>query len=373
MSERGLHCSPLHEIHEQEGGRLVAFAGWQMPVQYSGINEEHLAVRNAVGLFDVSHMGQFIVRGSGARSFLQALLPAQIDQLHLGAMLYTAMCNERGGCVDDLIVYRTEEREYLLVVNAGRAAVDWLWLQEVAGAFDEVEIVDDSANIAMLALQGPHAELLLSQFLDSSVITRLPYYHCMTVDLCGQQVLLSRNGYTGEDGFELMCTTASVTPLWQAFRGAGAQPCGLGARDTLRTEMGFSLYGNELNEVISPLEAGIAWTLDLDKREDFVGKMALIHLKKEKKHRRLRGIKMIDKGIPRAGYELFNEQGEGIGVVSSGTQSPCLQLGIGLAFVERNKARVGESIFVSVRGRRLAAELVIPPFVESSVKKNKGD
>ncbi|MGY8824898.1 MAG: glycine cleavage system aminomethyltransferase GcvT [Candidatus Latescibacterota bacterium] len=371
MTEGDLFRSPLHEIHLREGGRLVAFAGWQMPVQYCGINEEHLAVRNAVGLFDVSHMGQFIVRGTGARSFLQSLLPAPIDKLRIGDMLYTAMCNERGGCIDDLLVYRTQEREYLLVVNAGCTVADWQWIQAQAVSFDQLEIVNNSAETSMLALQGPSAEKLLSKQLGA-VVADLPYYCFMTAHFCGHEVVLSRNGYTGEDGFELMCDPRSVVAIWQALRDAGAQPCGLGARDTLRTEMGFSLYGHELNEHISPLEAGIGWTLDLDKREDFVGKKSLVQQKKEKKHRRLRGVEMVDKGIPRPGYELFDERGECIGEMSSGTHSPCLNIGIGLAFIERSKARVGENVFLSVRGRRLAAKLVVPPFVDSYVKKSKG-
>ncbi len=369
MTEETLRTSPLHEIHQREGGRLVEFSGWQMPVQYSGINDEHLAVRQGVGIFDVSHMGQFVVRGPKARSFLHAILPAPIDRLAKGGLLYTAMCNESGGCIDDLIVYRTREHEYLLVVNAGRALVDWQWMQKMAGASEGLQLIDESAQTAMLALQGPSAESVLAGFVGSA-LSALHYYRFTTVSIAGIEVILSRNGYTGEDGFELMCSTASAANVWRAMRSAGALPCGLGARDTLRTEMGFCLYGHELNEHISPLEAGIGWTLDLDKNEDFVGKEALIEMREKKKYRKLRGLKMIDKGIPRIGYELFNDAGECIGEVSSGTYSPCLQQGIGLAFIERGKVRVGGRVFVSVRGRNLATEIVVPPFVESHVKKN---
>jgi aminomethyltransferase len=370
MTEAELRVSPLHEIHQSEGGRLVAFAGWNMPVQYSGINDEHLAVRRSVGLFDVSHMGQLVVRGAEAHSFLHYVLPAQIDRLGIGALLYTAMCNERGGCIDDLIVYRMQDQEFLLVVNAGRAADDWQWIQKAATRFTGVELIDESAETAMLALQGPDAESALSGVAGASV-ANLSYYRFAVVNIEGQRVVISRNGYTGEDGFELMCSTASAAILWRALRSAGAVACGLGSRDTLRTEMGFCLYGHELNEHISPIEAGIGWTLDLDKKEEFIGKTALIEQRKANTYRRLRGITMIDKGIPRAGYALRNSAGECIGEISSGTQSPCLQKGIGLAFVERGKARVGERVFVDVRGKSLAAELNMPPFVESHVKKSK--
>ncbi len=369
VDDEVLRQSPLHEVHQREGGRLVSFAGWEMPVQYRGINDEHMAVREAVGLFDVSHMGQFSVRGAGALVFLQYILPAEPSRLDIGGMLYSVMCNERGGCVDDLLLYRMGEQQYLVVVNAARAAVDWQWMQDAASGFGDFELADTSADTAMLALQGPLAVKVLSQVAGQEVDS-LDYYHCKICQIGGAEVLLSRNGYTGEDGFELMCATADAEPLWNALRQAGARPCGLGARDTLRTEMGFSLYGHELGEDITPLEARLAWALSLGKAGDFIGKEALLQQERGKKYRRLRGFKMLDKGIPRQGYEVLNEGDEVIGVVSSGTHSPCLQRGIGLAFLEPGSAQLGGVIHIAVRGRRLRAEVVKLPFVPSHVKNN---
>lgn len=364
-----LRQTPLHALHLREGGRLVDFAGWHMPVDYRGITEEHLAVRTSAGLFDVSHMGQFAVVGSGALAFLDQLLPAAVRRLEDGQMLYAPMCNESGGCVDDLIVYRSSPAEFMLVVNAGRAGADWTWIWQQSQRTEGVDLSDESDHTAMVALQGPAAEGILSRLLGSNIAAELGYYRFCKTLWEGGPVVLGRCGYTGEDGYEIMCDAERAPALWEALRGAGAQPCGLGARDTLRTEMGYPLYGHELDEDITPLEAGIGWTIDWDKSSGFIGRNALLAAKGAGSHRLLRGIQMIDRGIPRQGYLIEDDGGEPIGSVSSGTQSPSLKQGIGLAFLQRTHAGIGRAVYLSVRGRRLAAKVVRLPFVRPNVKR----
>ncbi len=368
MSAR-LRQTPLHAEHQRGGGRLVDFAGWHMPVDYRGITEEHLAVRTGAGLFDVSHMGQFAVRGEAALAFLDDLLPASVRCLGDGQMLYAPMCNEKGGCIDDLIVYRSSAEAFLLVVNAGRAQADWRWIVQRGQMVDGVDLQDESAQTAMIALQGPAAEGILSAMIEPGLLTDLAYYRFCNTAMNGCPIVLSRCGYTGEDGFEIMCDAQWAAAVWDALASAGAVPCGLGARDTLRTEMGFPLYGHELTEDITPLEAGIGWTIDWNKPAHFLGREALSAAKKEGSHRLLRGIKMIDKGIPRTGYMVEDASGQSIGIVSSGTQSPSLKRGIGLAFLQREWAHIGSAVYLSVRGRTLAAQVVRLPFVKSKVKR----
>lgn len=364
-----LRQTPLHAVHVRDGGRLIDFAGWHMPVDYGSITDEHRFVRTDAGLFDVSHMGQFSVRGSGALAFLDRLLPAHIRRLQDGQMLYAPMCNEAGGCVDDLIVYRLTADAFLLVVNAGRAQADWAWISQHGQAAGDIKLKDESAETAMLALQGPAAESILSRLLPPDTAANLAYYRFCTTAVGECPIVLSRCGYTGEDGFEIMCDADSASYLWEVLTRAGAKPCGLGARDTLRTEMGFPLYGHELTEDIVPLEAGIGWTIDWEKPVDFVGKKALLSARQERMHRQLRGVRMIDRGIPRQGYAVEDESGQPIGTLSSGTQSPTLNKGIGLAFLRRECARTGDTVYLTVRGRKLAAEIVRLPFVRSNVKR----
>ena len=363
-----LRRTPLYEVAVAEGGRMVPFGGWEMPVQFAGISIEHMSVRKAAGLFDISHMGQFAITGEGGLAFLDYLLPAKIGQLAIGQMLYTPICNDDGGCVDDAVVYRLAEFEFLLVVNASRVNVDWDWVNEQAGGWANVHIENLSDEKGMLAIQGPQAEGIVSS-LTGSKVAALGYYRCMRTDVAGTATILSRNGYTGEDGFELVCAADDVAALWRELSTAGASPCGLGARDTLRTEMGFCLYGHELNEQTTPLAAGLAWTLDLGKETDFIGVKALRAQREARNYRRLRGFRMLERGIPRADYLVVDKQGTAIGKVTSGTHSPLLEQGIGLAYLDRGSDKIGTQIYIDMRGKRRLAEVAKLPFVPSGIKK----
>ena len=347
---------------------MTPFAGWEMPLQYSGIHDECMIVRNRVGLFDLSHMGQILVRGRKSLVFLEYLLPGNISDLENGKMMYTVLCNEQGGTVDDLIVYSLANKDYLLVVNAGCIRVDEVWVGEWAKRFKGVEVCNLSKDKGMLAIQGPQAEELMRSFAGDG-LSDLRYYNFRNVVVEGEEALVSRSGYTGEDGFELICEEGSAGKIWSALLQRGAQPCGLGARDVLRTEMGYCLYGHELGQKITPLEARLAWTLELGKKNDFVGKKALLIKQKEGTYRGLVGFRMLEKGIPRPGYDICNGQGEKIGRVSSGTYSPSLEQGIGLAFVDPKFRKRGAALQVDMRGKLRRAKVVRLPFVPSKVRK----
>ncbi len=366
MTNERLQRTPLYEVAVAEGGRMVPFGGWEMPVQFAGIRREHQAVRQRAGLFDISHMGQISVAGDHGLAFLEYLLPVPVGALAVGQMLYAPLCNEQGGCVDDLVLYRLAPQEYLLVVNASRLSTDWQWIQTHSAGWSGVQTRNLSGEKAMLAVQGPEAEAIVGA-LAGKAAASLGYYRCTMVALAGDEVLLSRNGYTGEDGFEIICSADAVVGLWEKLRSAGVQPCGLGARDTLRLEMGFCLYGHELDERTTPLEAGLAWTLDLKKEVDFVGRAALQAQRAAGGYRRLRGFRMLERGIPRAEYPVFDRRGALIGAVTSGTHSPVLNQGIGLAYLRRGK--VGAQVYVEIKGKRQPAAVVKLPFVRRSVKK----
>lgn len=366
-----LRETPLLATHREEGGRLVEFAGWKMPVQYEGIAAEHEAVRKGAGIFDVSHMGQIRVTGNESERFLDQLLPAPVRRLSDGQMLYTPLCNTEGKCIDDLVLFRFSHDNFLLVVNAARTEIDWAWVGKQACSAADVQLSNESAGTAMLAIQGPMSSGIIERASDGFFRKEpMGYYRFSKAEVAGISCLVSRNGYTGEDGFELMCDWAEALPLWSALRRAGAAPCGLGARDTLRTEMGYPLYGHELTEETTPLEAGIEWTLDLEKRASFVGKEALRALKASGQHRLLRGLRMIDRGIPRAGYAVVDSSQRDIGTVSSGTQSPSLGRGIGLAFIERGHHRYGSEVYIKIRKQLVKAEVVQLPFVTAKTVKS---
>lgn len=371
MTNERLRRTPLYEVAVAEGGRMVPFGGWEMPVQFEGIRREHGAVRRAVGLFDISHMGRMAVSGAGAVAFLDRLLPARVRALAIGQMLYAPLCNEQGGCVDDLVVYRLAEQEYRLVVNASRKAADWQWItaQAAAAGCSEVQIEDLSDELGMVAVQGPRAAALVEALAGPTSVA-LGYYRCATLEIAGIRGVLSRNGYTGEDGFEIMCPADQVAALWAKLRAAGARPCGLGARDTLRLEMGFCLYGRELNDQTTPLEAGLAWTLDLEKETDFVGAEALRVQRAAGGYRRLRGFRMLKRGIPRPDYPVFDRRGEQVGTVTSGTHSPVLNEGIGLAFLPRSAQKLGTRVYIGIKGKQQPAVVVERPFVPSGLKKD---
>ena len=356
----------LRETHLSESARMVPFNGWELPVQYRGIGQEHLAVRSGVGIFDVCHMGRLRITGSGSVDLLQHLLPVDVGRIRVGAMKYAIMCNEQGGAIDDLAVYRLGETEFTLVVNAGRIDADLEWIREFARGTEAV-IEDRSAATGMVAIQGPEAEGLVAALAGPGV-SKLGYFHFASYSFSGSDLLVSRSGYTGEDGFEIMCPVAQTPELWGAARGAGATPAGLGARDTLRTEMGYCLYGHELDEGITPLEAGLDRILDLGDSHDrdFIGRKALLALRTRGGYRRLIGLAMKGRAVPRPGHEVLAE-GKGVGSVSSGTYSPTLRRGIALAFVDPAAAACGQ-LKVAIRGNLEPAEVAPLPMVPSRVR-----
>lgn len=361
-----LKRTPLYEQHRQLGARLVEFSGWEMPVQYSGILEEHRAVRTHAGLFDVSHMGEFSVKGTDALAFLQHLVPNDVARLALNQALYTQLCRPDGGVVDDLLVYHLAEETYMLVVNAGNIDKDFHWIQQQCQGFD-IELVDQSHETALLALQGPGA-LAILQPLTTVDLSTIAYYHCAPGVVSRTSCLISRTGYTGEDGFELYCSSDEVQELWQDLLAAGKEhgllPTGLGARDTLRLEAAYCLYGHELDDTTNPLEAGLSWTVKLAKGE-FIGRAALVQLKADGLKRKLVGIEMVERGICRGGYVIYDGEQQ-IGALTSGAPSPTLHKNIGLGYVTSEHAHPGKSVYVDIRGRRTAAQIVPLPFYKRS-------
>jgi aminomethyltransferase len=358
--------TPLNQVHIDSGARMVDFGGWHMPVQYSGLSQEHQAVRTKAGLFDVSHMGEVLVEGDGAESFLNTLVTNNVSRLVNGQALYTVMCYENGGVVDDLLVYKRAEKKYLLCINAGNIEKDWNWIQGVAKSAKEVKLHHASDEFCQIAIQGPLSEKILSSVLKKD-LSGISYYHFIETDLFGKSAIISRTGYTGEDGFEIYAPSSQAVSIWKALMDAGTPlgliPCGLGARDTLRTEMKFPLYGHEITKETHPLEAGLGWVVKLDKPENFVGKAVLQAIKKEGLKRSLVGIKVLDKGIPRQDYEIYDEAGkEKIGTVTSGTLSPSLGYPIAIAYVTHGKHSVGNKVQVKVRDRFFSGEIVPTPF-----------
>ena len=357
-----LKRTPLYDQHRQLGARLVEFGGWEMPVQYNSILEEHRAVRTRAGLFDVSHMGEFGVRGTGGQAFLQHLVPNDVSRLTINQALYTQLCRPDGGVVDDLLIYRVAETEYLLVVNAGNIDKDFAWVQEQSTGFD-VQLVNQSAETALLALQGP-AALAILQPLTRVDLSAIGYYHCAPGVVSRTDCLISRTGYTGEDGFELYCSSEDVVDLWRDLLTAGKEhgllPAGLGARDTLRLEAAYCLYDHELSEQINPLEASLGWTVKLAKG-DFIGHDALAKIKAEGVRRRLVGIEMVERGVARGGYAIYDGERQ-IGALTSGAPSPTLNKNIGLGYVETALSRPGQNVQIDIRGRRTAAQIVALPF-----------
>jgi aminomethyltransferase len=350
-----LHRTPLHEAHVTAGARMVDFGGWHMPVQYTGVLDEHRVVRTRAGLFDVSHMGEARVRGAQALEFLQHLTCNDVARLKPGSAHYTALTTPRGTFVDDLLVYKLEADDYLLILNAANTAKDLAWLQQHATPFD-VEIKDESARWAQLALQGPQSTTILRR-LTSAALDDLKYYR-FTVDRVDDvECIVSRTGYTGEDGFELYAPSAHATKLWYALLGAGAEhglvPIGLGARDTLRLEAKMALYGNDIDDSTTVLEADLAWIVKFKKGE-FLGRDALARQADAGLERKLVGFEMRDRSIARKGYAAFRDTIE-IGRVTSGSFAPFLQKNIGLAYLVIEHTEPGTQFEIEIRGRRASA------------------
>ena len=341
---------------------MVDFSGWELPVQYTGVIEEHRAVRGRAGLFDVSHMGEFRVHGPGAEELLQRNTPNNVARLKQGRAHYSGLMTERGTYVDDLLVYRRGDDEFLLVVNAANRKADLAVLQERAPEYG-VEIEDISDELALLAVQGPRAAAIVGQ-LTSDPIDELRYYGFLEGDLLGARTLISRTGYTGEDGFELYVAVHQAEAVWEAVVAAGSPeglvPAGLGARDTLRLEASMALYGHELTDQITPLEAGLGWVVKF-KKGDYLGRDVLAAQKERGLTRRLTGFEVTDRGIAREGHEILHD-GEVVGVVTSGVWSPTFEKAIGMAYLPSSLAEIGTGIEVQVRKRRLAARVVEMPF-----------
>ncbi|MCO6494241.1 MAG: glycine cleavage system aminomethyltransferase GcvT [Bacteroidetes bacterium] len=364
MSETNtLKSVALNDVHIALGAKMVPFAGYSMPLQYSNLIQEHNAVRNSVGVFDVSHMGEFVISGDKAIDLLQWVTSNDVSKLENGKIQYSCLPNEQGGIVDDLLVYRINEKVYLLVVNASNMQKDWDWIKNhnKFGA----EMLDISDQTSLLAVQGPNALKVVQKLTDVN-LSEIPYYSFVYGKVAGiENVLISCTGYTGAGGFELYVQNQDIKKLWDAVFEAGKEfgimPCGLGSRDTLRLEKGFCLYGNDIDDTTSPIEAGLGWITKFNK--DFVNKAYHEKIKTEGPTKKLVGFEMIDKGIPRHDYLIKNEGGETIGRVTSGTQSPSLNKAIGLGYVAMNFNALDSEIFIDIRGKLLKAKIIKIPFL----------
>ncbi len=356
---------PLHQLHIRLGAKMVPFAGFEMPVRYSSDLDEHHTVRNAVGVFDVSHMGEFSVKGPGALALIQKVSANDATALYDGKVQYSYLPNATGGVVDDLLVYRIAEDDYFLVVNASNIEKDWNWIQSQNTENVAMENLSDS--LCLLAVQGPKATAALQKLTDVDLAS-MEYYTFKIGEMAGiKDIIISATGYTGAGGFEIYVKNEDAEKMWDAVFEAGAEfgikPVGLGARDTLRLEKAFCLYGNDIDDETSPLEAGLGWVTKFTK--GFINSEALKAQKEAGLKRKLIGFEMIDRGIPRGHYELCDAEGNKVGEVTSGTQSPTLQKGIGLGYVPTEFSKAGTGIFVKVRDRLLKAQVVKTPFVKN--------
>lgn len=358
-----LKRTPLFDIYKNYGGKTIDFGGWDLPVQFSSIKEEHEAVRTKAGLFDVSHMGEIEVKGPNSLPYLQKMMTNDVSKISTGGAQYTAMCYENGGTVEDLLVYKRADEDYLLVVNAANIEKDYAWLDKHLE--DGVDIHNISENVAQLALQGPLAETVLQKLTATDLHSIGFFKFQQDVLVADKNALVSRTGYTGEDGFEIYCASEDAVHIWNRILETGKEegvlPCGLGARDTLRFEATLALYGQELSPEISPLEAGIGFAVKLNKEASFIGKEALVKQKENGVPRKLVGIEMIERGIPRHGYAVYSGD-EQIGAVTTGTQSPTLKKNIGLALLDQSYSALETEVEVEIRGKKVKAKVVPTPF-----------
>ena len=363
-----MKSTALTEVHVGLGAKMVPFAGYNMPVQYEGVNAEHEVVRRSVGVFDVSHMGEFIIKGDKALDLIQKVSSNDASKLVDNKIQYACLPNDKGGIVDDLLIYRIKEDEYMLVVNASNIEKDWNWISSHndMGA----EMINLSEEMSLLAVQGPNAAKALQSLTDVDLIN-MKYYTFDKGTFAGQDnVILSATGYTGAGGFEVYIPNESAEEVWNAVFKAGEEfgikPIGLAARDTLRLEMGYCLYGNDIDDETSPIEAGLSWVTKFTK--DFVNSESLKAQKEEGVSQKLVGFKMLDRGIPRKDYDIVDAEGSKIGRVTSGTMSPMLKQGIGLGYIANEHAAIGSEVFISVRNKSLKAEVSKAPFVSPTVK-----
>ncbi|WP_409346969.1 glycine cleavage system aminomethyltransferase GcvT [Paenibacillus sp. MBLB4367] len=361
-----LKRTPLFPLYDKHGARVIDFGGWELPVQFSGIQAEHEAVRTRAGLFDVSHMGEVNIAGKDSLAFLQKVTTNDVSKLVPGQAQYSLMCYPDGGVVDDLLVYYIEGDRYMLVINASNIDKDLDWLR--SNKEGDVTIEDISEQTALLAIQGPKAASVLGKLTNEPIADLQPFRFLFDAKVDGVSAIVSRTGYTGEDGFELYVDGAAASALWEKLLEAGAEegilPIGLGARDTLRFEARLPLYGQELSASITPIEAGVGFFVKPDKGE-FNGRSVLAEQKKNGAPRKLVGIEMIDRGIPRSHYPVFAD-GKQIGEVTTGTQSPTLKTNVGLALIDKAYAELGTELFVEIRGKQLRAKVVKTPFYAKS-------
>lgn len=357
--------TPFYEMHKRFNAKIVEFAGFEMPVEYSGIKDEHMTVRNGAGVFDVSHMGEIWVKGPDALQFIQKVTTNDASVLQQGQAQYSCFPNGQGGIVDDLLVYYFEPQKYMLVVNASNIQKDWDWL--VSQNEMAVELENASSKISQLAVQGPKATQILQKLTETD-LSAIKYYTFKVGRLAGvDEVIISATGYTGAGGFELYFYNEYAPQVWDAIFEAGKEegikPIGLGARDTLRLEMGYCLYGNDIDDTSSPIEAGLGWITKFTADKNFIDKDLLQGQKNKGVKRKLKGFEMIDRGIPRHGYEIVDAEGSVIGVVTSGTQSPVLEKGIGMGYINTDFSSIGTEIYIVVRNKRLKAKVVSIPFI----------
>ncbi len=356
----------LSHIHEALGAKMVPFAGYNMPVQYEGVNAEHETVRTGVGVFDVSHMGEFLLTGPNALALIQRVTSNDASTLTIGRAQYSCLPNRDGGIVDDLLVYKIKEEQYLLVVNASNIEKDWNWIS----LFNDlgVEMRNLSDDYSLLAIQGPKAVAVM-QTLTSVDLSTIKYYHFEVGPFAGiENVIISATGYTGSGGFEIYCKNNEVEQIWnklfEAGKSVGIKPIGLAARDTLRLEMGFCLYGNDINDSTSPIEAGLGWITKFTK--EFTNSQALKAQKEAGVSRKLVGFELVDKGIPRHDYVILDANGKNIGIVTSGTMAPSLKKAIGMGYVATEHAAVGSTIYIEIRDKKIEAKVVAYPFYKAN-------
>jgi aminomethyltransferase len=361
----------IYEVHKKTA-KLTVFGGFEMPVWYKGIIPEHLAVRNSVGVFDISHMGRVIITGVDSERFLNYVITNDISKLSPGGAKYSVMCNENGGVIDDFVVYRLQMEKFLIVFNAGHTENDCSWLVKNTEGFD-VKVEDVSDSVAMFAVQGPNAEKIL-QKISTADLSKIGRFKCGCSRLTDVEVFISRTGFTGEDGFEVFVWDAPLAKpdkavkLWgnilEAGKSFGIEPCGLGARDTLRLEAGMCLYGNDIDESTTPLEARLSFVVKFQKG-NFIGKNMLLKQKDEGIKRKRVGIRMIERGIPRQGFEIYDDKGEKIGYITSGTYSPLLKYGIGMAYIQAAQAQKGNLVNVKIHNRLVKGKIVSFPFYDA--------
>ena len=352
-----LKKTPLYQNYIDSGAKIVEFGGWAMPVQFSSIKEEHNAVRYEIGLFDVSHMGEIEISGNEAFQFVQYILSNDANNLTDNKAMYTALCNEEGGIIDDLVTYKLADDRFLLIVNAANTDKDFNWISKQSENFD-VKVNNTSDEYGQLAIQGPKARDLVNENVDIDVSDMKMFEFKQNVDLFGKKVILSQSGYTGEDGFEIYCKSEDTVDIWNQLLKYNVVPCGLGARDTLRLEAGLPLHGQDLTESITPYEGGIAFAAKPLIEDNFIGKSVLKDQKENGSTKRTVGLELLDKGIARTGYEVLNLEGNQIGVVTSGTQSPSSDKSIALAIIDRDAFEMGKEVLVQVRKRQVKAKIV---------------